>query len=242
MKTLITALLTTLAVLTGCAENSSSLVIVQNQSPETGCTASNTVEDTFISHGILDVGSSRYGITPQYYAWFVVDNNLRTTVESHGIELNNVELREAHIDLSLAQAGGSLGTDVTSFADYTFVTVPPGETRSVQVNIIPPNVAQRLAISEGQFIEAFAKVQIVGERGGTEIVTNTINFPVTLCYGCLVENIGPCDTATFPETVEQGHSCNMSQDSKLHCCFDSNAASADNSYRCPAVQGTSTAE
>ncbi|MBN2724229.1 MAG: hypothetical protein JXR95_09180 [Deltaproteobacteria bacterium] len=226
----------------GCAENSSSLVIVQNQSPETSCTASNTVADNFISHGILDLGAARYNITPQYYGWFVIENNLTSTIESHGIELNNVEIKEAHIDLSLAQAGGTLGSDITQFADYTFVTIPPGETRSVQVNLIPPNVAQRLTISSGQFIEVFAKVQLIGERGGTEIVTNSINFPVTLCYGCLVENIGPCDTATFPEIIEQGHSCNMSQDLKLHCCYDSNSADADNPYRCPAVEGTTTVE
>ena len=224
--------------LAGCAENSASLVIVQNQAPEDGCDASNDVADNFLSHGILDVGAARYGITPQYIVWLVLENNLQSTVESHGIELNQVEITEAHIELSLAQAGGDLGSEFTKFADYTFVTIPPDESRSVQVNVIPPNVAQRLTVAEGQFIEAVARVQIIGERGGTEIASNTVKFPITLCYGCLVENIGPCDTATFPDTIEEGHTCNLSQDEFLHCCQDPNAAGSDNPYRCPAVAAT----
>ena len=35
--------------LTACAENSSSLVILQNQAPEEGCSASNTISDNFVS-------------------------------------------------------------------------------------------------------------------------------------------------------------------------------------------------
>jgi hypothetical protein len=224
----------------GCAENSSSLVLVQNQAPELGCTASNTVSDNFISHGILDLGAARYGITPQYFVWLVISNNLTSTVESNGIELNNVEIKEAHINLALAEAAGTLGSEFTKFADYTFVTIPPGETRSVQINIIPPNIALRMSIAEGQYIEATAKVQVIGERGGTDIDTNTISFPITICYGCLAENIGPCDTATFPAIIAEGHTCNLSQDQSVHCCYDTNAASADNPYRCPAVQGTDT--
>jgi hypothetical protein len=227
-----------LFVFTSCVENSSSLVILQNQAPESGCTASNTVSSEFISQGTLDLGAARYGIDPQYYVWLVVANNLNSTIESHGIELNNVEITEAHIDLS--SAIGGLGAPLTSFANNTFVTIAPGETRSVQINILPPNIAQALSVGDGQFVEAYAKVQLIGERGGTEIETNSIKFPLTICYGCLVENIGPCDTATFPDTIAIGHTCNLSQDEKLHCCLDSNASGSDNPYRCPAVQGTTT--
>ena len=240
MKTVKNLLLSVLFVLVSvsCAENSSSLVIVQNQAPESGCTASNTVSDKFISHGVLDLGSARYGITPQYFAWFVIQNNLKSTVDNKGVELNNVEMKEAHISLSLGAASSGLESQFTHFADYTFVTIPPGESRSVQVNLIPPNVAERLNVQEGQFVEGYAKVKLIGERGGTEIETNTVNFPVTVCYGCLVTNIGPCDSATFPETVDEGQTCNKSQDEPLQCCKDPNASDSDHPYRCPAVQST----
>ncbi|MGM0597092.1 MAG: hypothetical protein ACQES9_08650 [Myxococcota bacterium] len=223
-----------------CAENSSSLVIVQNQAPEEGCTASNQVSTDFLSHGIIDVGGERYGLDPQYIGWFVVENNLTSTVESNGIELNKVEIKQANVSLSLGSTGSDLGSEYTKFSDSTFVTIPPDETRSVQVNLIHPNVAERLNIQEGQFVEVFASVQIVGEIGGSEIETNKISFPITVCYGCLVKNIGPCDTAVFPDTLNQGHSCNKTQDEELHCCFDSKASDADIPYRCPAVEDTST--
>ncbi|MBU1241080.1 hypothetical protein KJ865_15305, partial [Myxococcota bacterium] len=206
--------------------------------PASGCEASSTQTDTFLSHGIMDLGASRYGIQPQYIGWLVLANNLVSTVESHGIELNTVEIKEAHISLSLGSSGSALDSSYTKFADYTFVAIPPGENRSVQVNLIPPNVAGRMSLGEGQYVEATATVQIIGERGGTDIASNSIKFPITICNGCLAENIGPCDTATFPDTIFEGHTCNKSQDEPLHCCYDSAAAGADNPYRCPAVQGT----
>jgi len=223
-----------IVALTACAENSSSLVILQNQAPEEGCQASNTVSDNFVSHGTLDIGAANYGLTTQYYAWLVVSNNLKSTVESNGIELNTVVMKSAQIDLRLGQAGTGL-EDFTSFADYTFVTISPGETRSMQVNVIPPNLAGRLTVAPGQFIEAVAKIQLVGERGGSEIKTNSINLPITICNGCLAIDIGSCATATFPDTVYLGHTCNKSQDQPIHCCLDSNAGGGE-AYRCPAVQ------
>jgi len=222
-----------------CAENSASLVILQNQAPEDGCQASNSVSDQFVSHGVLDIGAANYGITPQYYAWLVVANNLKSTLESNGVELNAVEMKAAHIDVNLGTAGSGL-SDYTHFADYTFVTIKPGETRSLQVNVIPPNLAGRLSVAPGQFVEAVAKVQLVGERGGSEIKTNSINLPITICNGCLVLNIGSCATSTFPDTVYLGHSCNKSQDQPIHCCRDPYAGTGADAYRCPAVQVTQT--
>lgn len=227
--------------LSACAENSASLVILQNQAPEEGCQASNTVSDQFVSHGVLDIGAATYGLIPQYYAWLVVANNLKSTVESHGIELNAVEMKAAHINVNLGTAGSGL-SDYTRFADYTFVTIKPGETRSLQVNVIPPNLAGRLSLSPGQFVEAVAKIQLVGERGGSEIKTNSIHLPITICNGCLVLNIGSCATSTFPDTVYLGHSCNKSQDQPIHCCRDPNAGTGADAYRCPAVQVIQPAE
>ncbi len=238
MKTrLLTAAAFIFAIATGsCAENSSSLVIIQNQPPKKGCEASNSVSDTFLSHGILDLGASRFGITPQYFGWFVLENNLRSTVEDNGIELNKVEITKAKIQFHPAQAGEDL--EYTQYGDYSFVTVAPGETRTIQVNLIPPNVAERLNVPEGKFIEAYVKLQVVGERGGTSIESNTIRFPVTLCNGCLIKNIGYCDSATFPDPLAEGHSCNQSQDEPLDCCQDPQAQGADVTYRCPAVKST----
>ncbi len=224
-----------------CAENSASLVILQNQAPDEGCQASNSVSDQFVSHGVLDVGAATYGITPQYYAWLVVANNLKSTVESHGVELNAVEMKEARINVDLGTAGSGL-SDYTRFADYTFVTIKPGETRSLQVNVIPPNLAGRLSVAPGQFVEAVAKVQLVGERGGSEIKTNSINLPITICNGCLAIDLGSCESATFPDTLYLGHSCNKSQDQPIHCCRDPYAGTGAEAYRCPAVQVTGPAE
>ena len=223
--------------LAGCAENSASLVILQNQAPEEGCSASNSVSDNFVSHGILDLSAGNYQLTAQYYTWLVVQNNLRSTVESHGVELNAVEMKEARVDLNLGSAGEGLG-DFTSFVDYTFVTIAPGETKSLQVNVIPPNLAGRLSVAPGTFVEVVAKVQLVGERGGSNISTNSIKFPITLCNGCLITNIGSCSAATFPDTIYLGHTCNLSQDDPLHCCQDAAVTGSENPYRCPAVRST----
>jgi hypothetical protein len=222
-------------LLSACAENSSSLTILQNQAPDDGCSASNSLSDQFVSHGVLDLGAAELGITPQYYAWLVVKNNLRSTMDSHGIELNSVEMKEARIDLNLGSAGSGLGA-YTSFADYTFVMISPGETRSMQISVIPPNLGGRLSLPKGQFVDAVAKIRLVGERGGSEIETHSIHFPITLCNGCLIENIGSCATATFPETVYLGHSCNKSQDKPLHCCRDTSVTGDAQAYRCPAVK------
>lgn len=217
------AIALTLSASLGCEENSASLVILQNQVPGEGCTVESSETADYRPQGKLDVlWYSQVGQPAGYYMFPLVQNNLISTenTETGTVEENCITIKETRVDLDLGGLGEYVESNFTKYAVPTAVTICPGEMRAVSVMVIPPQVVAVIAgqIPENGMEYVSAKIRMVGKRGSTTIKSNSMTYPIFLCNGCLIKNLGNCDTAVIPEDPAPGNPCNPAQDDPMECC------------------------
>jgi len=167
-----------------CADNNSSIFIVGvvdvNQS---SCIAKPDNTGPFLASGTLDTV-----FASGYTAVLVVGNQMTEegSMEDLRTETSRVSLRGAEVTLStldgkpLAVAGAqsTFSTVGTGFVDPAAGNAPSYATMAVQ--IVPPglNLAPQQILS---------KVRVFGETlGGTSVTSSEIDFPITICEGCLI--------------------------------------------------------
>jgi len=178
-------------------------------------------------------------------------------------ELNNIVLKSLHVKLN---PDASAGTSVTwasgcsSEFDVPLATflLAPGASIAEVVEIIRPcnaaSLAQYLQDQNLPAITVHAKIRANGHLGSSDIESPPVDFPVTVCSGCLQTGypdpaagqfkfplIPKCsDLTTNPYT---GDPCNPAQDHLVLCCatgVDAQGQATD--IQCPAVPtGTATA-
>jgi hypothetical protein len=207
----------------GCEENSASLVILQNQVPGEGCVVSSEPSGDYRPQGKLDVfWYTEIGEPTSYYMFPLVQNNLVSTVdEDNGVvEQNCITIKETQVDLDLGALGTYVESNFTKYSVPTAVTICPGETRAVSVMVVPNQVVSLIAsqIPENGMEYFNAKIRMVGKRGSTKIKSNSLTYPIFVCNGCLINNLGSCDTANIPQDPDPGNPCNPAQDDMLDCC------------------------
>jgi hypothetical protein len=216
--------------LVGCVDDGSdsAVVILQNQIPEAGCVIPGSPTDTYSSSGRIDVNSpSGYILTP-------VATNTATTVE--GNETARIAfVQGARIDLSSPDpdVNATLQESPDSRIEVPFAgrIDPAGGTSGFGFTAISRELVQSL--SDGDFV--FIDVKLFGSLGGSGFESAPWRFPVEVCDGCTVNNLGECSSLSSSFTpTNTGNSCNPYQDRTVDCCTSSG------SLVCPAV-GTGTA-
>lgn len=219
---------------TACVENQSSVVILRNQSPSGGCTASDSGGSR--SMGVLDISALAFQcFEPQYFMFPLVQNNLTSTVASQGIELNYINIKEARIDLDLGALGANVESSATRFRYPAFLMLAPEESASMQVPVIPVQTAELIgseARATGLMPILRVRLKFLYEHGGLEHETHEIEYPVQLCDGCLINADYQCDGGDLPMTIPQGNACNPTQDDPLVCCYSTG--------ECPVCPATDT--
>lgn len=229
------------AGLVGCVEDRTSLTIMKNSVPNSDCIA-DPASSEFRSMGRLDLSEtafSSFADSPQYIMYPVVQNNLVPTADQGtGTELNIVEIKEARINLDLGDIAGDF--ENLKFKFPVFITLAPGESASLNVVAIPPQIAAVLASAvQGQ--ENYqpivrVKLKFLYQLGFREKESHQIEYPVVLCDGCLL-NVGEyCDSGLYATLAHEGNACNYVQDAQVDCCLDNGGGVV-----CPAVD-TSTGE
>jgi hypothetical protein len=206
----------------GCQENSASLVIIQNQVPGEGCTVQSSEGGDYRPQGKLDVSwYSEVGEAASYYMFPLVKNNLISTADEGAVEENCITIKETQVDLDLGAMGQYVESNFTKYAVPTAVTICPGEMRAVSVMVVPPQVVSIIAsqVPENGMEYVSAKIRMVGKRGATTIKSNSMTYPIFVCNGCLIKNLGNCDTAVIPDDPAPGNPCNPAQDDPLECCI-----------------------
>ena len=170
---------------------------------------------------------------PAYYDMFLlVKNNLLSTENTgSAVEENCIVLDKAQVDLSLGTLGDHVESSLTRYEVPLALTICPGEEKGVTVRVIPSQVVELIGnqINEGSTVLATARVKLVGKRGSQNIPSNSIQYPIFLCNGCLVHNLGLCSSDTIPERPKTGNPCNPAQDDIIECC------SEGGDLVCPAV-------
>jgi hypothetical protein len=109
--------------------------------------------------------------------------------------------------------------------------IAAGATAGVGYPIIDAEQASAIAdvIDTGQDVQVIAHTTIFGTVDGSSITSDPFDFPVAVCKGCLVEELGPCAGLTTSTTIHKGGQCNLLQDSLLSCCTTATGQT------CPAV-------
>jgi len=207
----------------GCQDNSASLIILQNQIPGTGCTVESSSSGTHRPQGTLDVlWYTGAGQPAGYYMFPLLQNNLISTEDTSTgqIEHNCLTVKEAEVDLDLGNAGGDVDGDLMKYKVSTAVTICPGEMRAVSVMVIPPQIVEMIAggIPENGTEYANVTIRMVSKRGRTTIKSSSMSFPIKICNGCLINNLGDCSSPGIPEDPATGNECNPAQDDPLECC------------------------
>jgi hypothetical protein len=105
---------------------------------------------------------------------------------------------------------------------FSFEVVPPEVLAAVGARLGAPTATNPIPRTTLD-----VQIQMVGTRGGNEIVSNVFRYPVEVCVGCLSTDLGACSLLTDSVMPAPGGSCNIVQDGFVDCC--------DNFAVCPAA-------
>jgi hypothetical protein len=97
---------------------------------------------------------------------------------------------------------------------------------SLQINAVS-------GVVTGQPVQIVASMVAFGDIDGNDIESPPFRFPITLCQGCLIADLGTCSSIPKGTTINNGGTCNVVQDANLDCC----ETDAGNVI-CPAVAPT----
>ena len=190
-KYLLTAGLLTLGTLAfapSCATNDSSMFIVGVIDIDLStCLAKPDTTAALLSGGVLDTAFRQ-----DYTAFLLVGNQLtqRGSREQLRTETSRVSLRGAEVTLTTL-AGKDIALSPTTTAHFStvgtgFVDPAAGDAPSyaaVSVNLIPAAVVASGALPA----QVLAKIRVFGDTlGGKAVTSSELDFPITVCQGCLV--------------------------------------------------------
>jgi len=222
-----TLLLGTVFLTPSCADNNSSLFIVGVfDIGQSSCIAKPDNTGPFLASGTLDTQ-----FASGYTALLVVGNQLvqEGSTEQLRTETSRVTLRGAEVTLTsldgrtldVPGAQNTFSTVGTGFVDPGAGNAPSYATMAV--NIIPPGLA-------GLPAQVLAKIRVFGDTlGGTSLTSSELDFPITVCQGCLVNYDTPdttqaagspfmCATSSASTTqTTVAKPCILGQDQSFSC-------------------------
>jgi len=216
------------AILTpSCATNNSSLFVVGvldlNHST---CIAKADTTDPFLAQGTLDLA-----FTQSYTAFVLVGNQLtqQGSREQLRTETSRVSLRGAEVKLSTVDGKplGSYSTVGTGFVDAAAGDAP--SYAAMAVNVIPAALTNLPGT-------VLAKIRVFGDTlGGQSVTSSELDFPITVCTGCLINYDTPdttqpanspykCATAVSTSTqTSVAPPCILGQDVPFSCALCSSS-------------------
>lgn len=223
-----------LAVLLGgaCSADYPSFYIQQNQVPEATCRVPGTTVDA-LGRGFLDVSQipGRFD-NPGYIFTPLLVSALTegATVTQHIIFLTGAEIeilptgsaRSTELVNTLAALDQAKRTALVSGS------IKPGGTQGAAFNAIdhPQTVTIATFLAPGESVDLVARVSIKGSVDGSDITGMPFDYPIAVCNGCLVADLGPCAGLAVGFVGMSGGVCNALQDGFVECC--------DNFAVCPA--------
>jgi hypothetical protein len=218
-----------------CADNGDEvLLILNNVVPDEECVLSGDEEGLFIAKGIIDtVGGAGYLLTP------LVKN---TATSETGTEAQRTAfIRGARIDLRFAEPSPFNEEELQQLADSGLTrfevplaaTVSPnGSTAPFAFEVMQAPLIAALGDELGSpddRILVIAEVRMRATFGGGTIESQVFPFPIEVCEGCNVFDVGPCAMLPGTFTPAVGNPCNPFQDGQTQCC------SVTGGLVCPAV-------
>lgn len=235
MRFLRRALLGLVTAAGGCvADNDLSLFILHNQVPEEGCIVPAQDTGLYRSIGTLDVRAPNPGylFTPVVQNGTAVDpdNPNQNVVILQGADISLVAgTTSTSIELLDGLGGAPLLREEQQRRTMLFSgSVAPGGTTGVGFLALDADQVNELRAamdSKGwTSVQIVARISIFGEiDGGGLVETPPFDYPITVCIGCLVRDLGACSSVPPGTQIRTGNSCNPYQDTPVDCCTSNGA-------------------
>lgn len=204
----------------GCIAEDLTLIVFQNQQAEEGCVIPSGVEAAFLSTGLLDLSGERgYVVSP------VLQNG--ASVDEISPNQNVVLVSGADVELRVASTARSIEV-VTMLAamqqhlrtHYFSASIVGGGSAGVAFPAIDVDQVRVLRDLLGdESVPLVARIEVFGVIDGSrDVRTPPFDYPITVCEGCLVEDLGACNAIELEVVIKQGGACNIFQDQPVSCC------------------------
>ena len=107
-------------------------------------------------------------------------------------------------------------------------SIKPGGSQGAAFNVIDSQQTQTINtfLSPGEEVDVVTRVSVKATVDGSDITGKPFDYPLHLCRGCLLVDLGPCAGLAVGFVGFSGGVCNLLQDGTLECC--------DNFAVCPA--------
>lgn len=224
---------------TGCTDDDASLIILHNQAPRPECDTSPSLTDDVRSSGVIDTSASvGYIFTP------LIQNTATSMMGSSNTSQRNAIVEGANISLGL-QPGVLSDSAVASLQEsnllnfsqaFRFTVFPDNSLFAASFVILPTALLDQLAPSLSGIggINVTATIELFGKIGGGDLRSQEFAYPMFVCNGCLVNDLGPCDAVPQGTVVNTGGECQALQD-PVKDPFTADCCTRDGALTCPAV-------
>lgn len=211
-----------------------SFYIAQNQIPERSsgtCVVPATRTSVYRGSGVLDVRAAQLGLSgirAGYTLYPLLVNDFSPTKNNDKQpERNAIMVQGFEIELDLGPwSGAGVPAELTSFSVPFGKRMEPGAEAGSAVDIIPGSLARLMApivagtpeaatLQTGPVVKA--TVRAFGDHNGARVTSYDFVYPVTLCSGCLVQELTDCPAAGS-ETAVLPSLCGDPQDGPVSCC------------------------
>jgi len=216
--------------LAGCGQPAGQFFVVQNQSPEAGCTIPTGAAGTYQGEGTLDIRVPASS-DAAYMLFPLLENDLPAAggggPEPNRIALSGFEVELAFVDGSAAAAAAfaAISADSATAGLMHFRTpwsgsvAPGGGRTSAGTSAFPAETAIRLrdsgALSDHSYARVTANLRAHGRTQSGDVTSDVFKYPIRVCDGCLINSITSCPSTA---AVLTGGLCGPGQDAPVDCC------------------------
>lgn len=203
-----------LSTTVGCAaEGAESIQILRNQAPGDECVIPTDTGGEFQPRGRIDVAAgSGYLFTP------LVQSNVEPS-ESAG---RWIFVEGADVSLEFVGANAPSGDfgDLLNFRSLFSGSIEPGGVSTFAFDVVPKQLLSQLTVNVDDPLQVVASIELVGTLDGSDVESNTFNYPVEICNGCLTNVLGACLGLDESIDIRLGGVCQTLQDGVIDCCTD----------------------
>lgn len=180
----------------------------------------------FNSRGTIDIeGTNGYVLTPEIQSRI-------TAEDGASVAQRTIVLRGARVEVLDVTGGAEVS--IGKFTSLFSASVEPLGATGVAFDIITPQMLTGYlsTVTAENRVQLLAKVTPYGALGGSGEEFDGVQFqyPVTVCRGCVAQNVGACPLPSNAVIIDRSHSCNPFQDGFVQCC------DANGTLICPAVK------
>jgi hypothetical protein len=211
-----------------CGRIPGQFIIVNNQVPQIGCVIP-TNDAVYRGQGEVDLQIVNQADQSAYLVFPLLENELPGS--SGGIDPNLITLTGFNVDISgigpvPAQTATILGDpgnrSITHYQVPWSGSVPSGGGKvSAAVNGLPVALAllilgtQEIGLNPSVTLDL--RVSALGHTPTQSFESDPLDYPVSLCVGCLVANLQSCPFTAMLKNP--GNPCNPAQDDIVDCCL-----------------------